>query len=480
MSGKRAIIDIGSNTVRLVVYNGPARAPVVLLNEKITPRLGRDVARDGVLSTRAMKQALEALARYAALLRLSGVEDVQTVATAASRDAANGADFIDAIAGLGLRPRLLSGVEEGQFSAVGVMAAFPGAHGIVADLGGGSLELVRIERNTLGQAISLPFGTLRLPEMRADGAEAFAKAVRKGLKAQAWSTGEGVPLYLVGGSLRAFALYAMHTRGWPLEDPHAFELAPQDAAGLSRELAEGKLDSAHLARVSSSRAATLPDASALLGALIAQIAPSRIVSSSWGLREGLLFAGLEPDVQALDPLLTGVSAFAERYSVDTMSALRMAEWIVPLFGPGEARLRQASALLSLAAMRTEPNLRAEEATDWALRKRWIGLDARGRALIAMAVLGATGRVEPGREFAGLVPKAELRNAAGWGLALRFCSRLTAGAPAALTDSRLERREGTLHLTLGERTRPLYAASAAKSFGALADHLGLEPAIRESA
>ena len=108
----RAIIDIGSNTVRLVIYGGPARAPDVLHNEKITARLGKGVAENGKLGGRATAAALASLARYRTLLDLKGITAIDVVATAAARDAANGPEFLQKIRALGLLPRLLSGEEE--------------------------------------------------------------------------------------------------------------------------------------------------------------------------------------------------------------------------------------------------------------------------------------------------------------------------------------------------------------------------------
>jgi exopolyphosphatase/guanosine-5'-triphosphate,3'-diphosphate pyrophosphatase len=165
----RGIIDIGSNTVRLVIFGGPPRAPAVLHNEKIQARLGKGVAETGRLSEKGMKLALTSLARYAAILRLHRVEDVQCVATAAVRDAPNGGEFLDRVRDLGLSPRLLSGEEEAVGSAHGVLSAFPGAHGIVGDLGGGSLELIDIADDRCTHGTSLPLGTLRLPALREEG-----------------------------------------------------------------------------------------------------------------------------------------------------------------------------------------------------------------------------------------------------------------------------------------------------------------------
>ena len=163
---QRAIIDIGSNTVRLVVYGGSPRAPTVLYNEKVAARLGREMAETGAMPADSIELAMRGLKRFALLLDDLGIEDVETVATAATREASNGPEFIAAIEELGLSPRVISGEEEACLSAHGVLGAFPGAKGVVADLGGGSLELVHIADNRTGDPVSLPLGTLRLPALR--------------------------------------------------------------------------------------------------------------------------------------------------------------------------------------------------------------------------------------------------------------------------------------------------------------------------
>ena len=148
----RAVIDIGSNTVRLVIYEGSRRAPETVWNEKVAARLGRDISTTGRIPQEAEDEALAALARYALIIQDLGIDDVQAVATAAARDAKNGQEFLAKVAALGLEPRLLSGEEEACISANGALGAFPGAHGVVADLGGGSLELVSIHSNECHQA----------------------------------------------------------------------------------------------------------------------------------------------------------------------------------------------------------------------------------------------------------------------------------------------------------------------------------------
>lgn len=475
MSSKRAIIDIGSNTIRLVVYNGPKRAPIVLLNEKVAPRFGKDVEEHGALSEGSVEVALDALARFAAIIEMLKVDDVQAVATAAVRDASNGEEFIAAVRDLGLDPRVLSGEEEACTSAMGVIAAFPDANGVMGDLGGGSLELTQIADKACGQSITLPFGTLRLPPLRATGDEAFAAHVKKSLKATGWKTKKAERLYIAGGSWRALALYAMHKADWPLEDPHDFVMQAEDAQALCTALAKDGATS-EVDRISSSRLASLPDAAALLGVLIDKLAPSRIVFSSWGLREGLLFTSLEPETQALDPVLSSITTFAEGYMVMPAQARRVDAWIadaLPAEDAPDASLRLAAALLALATMRGEPNMRADQAMNWALRKRWIGLDARGRAMLAMAVLANSKVLDPPDPLTQLAGDADLKLAAAWGLGIRLCRKLTGGAHDALKGTALRREKDALVLHFAHDALALNGNSVDKNLKRLADWLDMD-------
>lgn len=473
MSDRRAIIDIGSNTVRLVVYNGPPRAPVTLHNEKVNARLGRDLGKTGAIPDKALRLALTALERYAALLHLLDVAHVNCVATAAARDASNGPQFIASVRALGLSPRVLTGEEEARASATGVLAAFPGAKGVAADIGGGSLELVEIDGGIRPGGVTLPFGTLRLPDLRARGAVPFGAAVRAGLKKAGWNKGEGLPLYIVGGSWRALALQAMRDLDWPVDDPHGFELPAETALRLARRYAKGRPPHPD-PRISSSRLASLPDAAALMAQMILRLRPSHLVFSSWGLREGLLHAALPQHVQDEDPLLAGVAAFADPAFVSLDRARAIAQWTAPACADKrqDGSMRIAATLLAMSAMRNEPNMRTEEAMTWALRKRWIGLDMHGRAMLAMTVFANSGQTQAPDAFLRLATQEDLDRAIVWGLAVRLCRRLTTGNPAAMAQCQLERRGTALVLTLADGMRPLYSASLAKDLKALSERLGL--------
>lgn len=478
MSEPCAVIDIGSNTIRLVIYGGPPRAPAVLYNEKITARLGRSVAENGKLSDRAKGVALAALGRYATLARLRGIRDVQTVATAAVRDAANGPEFLEKVRALGLSPRLLSGEEEAITSAMGVAGAFPGAKGIVADLGGGSLEIVHVDGMNCEHGVSLPLGSLRLPQLRAAGAAKFGNRVRKMVHATEWQCAPGEALYLVGGSHRALARYAMLQTKWPLDDPHAFELSAEAAAKLCRGILRGKPPAA-VPGLTDSRVASLPDAAALLAALLREIHPSRVIFSSWGLREGLVFMALDRKVQAQDPLLTGVAAFAATMGIEAESAATVSNWTVnaaPGTRSGDERLRLAAVFLALAEQQVEPNLRAAQAMDWALQKRWIGVDDEGRAMIAAAMLANARRQAPA-DLLRLASSERLREAQAWGLAIRLCRRFSGVTRQALENSSLTVSGRKLVLSVKQPFAALYTDPVARDLLALAERLGLQPEFR---
>ena len=205
----RAIIDIGSNTVRLVLYGGSPRAPVVLFNEKVAARLGREIAETGRLAYAAVESAMGGLRRYALVLAELKIDTVDVVATAAVREAANGSHFVTMVEALGFSVRILSGEDEARISASGVLGAFPGAHGVVADLGGGSLELAMVAEGGSGLGTSLPLGTLRLPDHRGADQRETSANLQKMLQSADWIQHVEGALYLVGGTWRAMAVAAM-------------------------------------------------------------------------------------------------------------------------------------------------------------------------------------------------------------------------------------------------------------------------------
>jgi exopolyphosphatase/guanosine-5'-triphosphate,3'-diphosphate pyrophosphatase len=476
----RAVIDIGSNTVRLVVYSGPSRAPRTWFNEKVVAMLGRDLGTTGKIPKEAADLALEGLARFATIVTDLGLTDVQVVATAAAREAKNGEQFLDKVRALGLNVRLLTGEEEAQTAAAGVIGAFPGAHGVVADLGGGSLELVSIEKGQCHHGTSLPLGTLRLPKLRQKGMRGFNRAVEKALARAGWASEHPGPLYLVGGTWRAFAAYALKRQKHPLSDPHALSLDIATADKYAKRLARSEPGDLIAMGIPELRASSLPDAAAMLRIMLADLKPSALVVSSWGLREGLLFQKLSPAARNQDPLLAGIAHFAVPRGASITRAATIAGWTVEAAngdGNGSERLRLAATVLALAASQLEPNMRWRHAIDWALHKRWVGLDMPGRAQIAAALCGSFGKTDLPGDLRALATEAQLREAVAWGLAARLCRRVGAGAQISLLASRLERDRKRLVLTVDESRAALATDRVKGELAVLAGWLGLDHQLR---
>ncbi|MXO90962.1 Ppx/GppA family phosphatase [Pontixanthobacter aquaemixtae] len=478
---ERAIIDIGSNTVRLVVYGGSPRAPMTLFNEKVAAQLGREIAQTGRLADEAVDLAMRGLERYALLLRELKVQTVDVVATAAVRDASNGPDFVKAVDALGFAVRILPGEDEARISAMGILGAFPGAQGVVADLGGGSLELVLVGEEEVGKGTSLPLGTLRLPEhCGATPAETIDKLTAL-LSPAGWVEHVDGALYLVGGTWRAMAVVAMEARNYPLTDPHGFELPLDEAHSLAQMVAQAdpaKLNASP--RISSMRSENLPIAGLLLSSLLSLSQPEKVVFSSWGLREGVLFDELEPYARERDPLLAGVGEFAHSRGCPPTLATRVAGWTVgavPASSQGSERLRLSATMLALSSMQIEPNLRMEIAMDWALHKRWIAVDAAGRAMMAAAVSANGNHCEMPDSLYRLASEEKIEEAISWGLAIRLCRRLGARSNATFNVSDLRVDESRLVLSIEKSHRALFGIPSEKDMTLLADRLGLEPVMR---
>ncbi|HET9354860.1 MAG TPA: Ppx/GppA family phosphatase [Sphingomicrobium sp.] len=464
------IVDIGSNSVRFVVFAGTERVPSTLFNEKISPALGRGVQRDGRMEDEAMERALGALTRFAGLAADMKLARLHVVATAAVRDAANGAEFLAAIRKIGLKPKVLSGPEEAELAAFGVLSAIPDAKGIVADLGGGSLELVRVTDGAVGARVSLPLGVFRAGEL---GREALTRQIAESTADLSFPSGEA--LYLVGGSFRALARLDLADLEHPLPIIHQHRIDPERSEVLAKLLKTMPGEALRkITRLSSGRIEILPAARMVFDALVDVLRPSAAVASAFGLREGLLFRDLNPTKRAADPLLAAALEVGEMLGRFGDHGELIDRWIAPLFAddrPGEARIRRTACLMSDVAWNAHPDYRAERAVEMALHGNFVGIDAHGRALLGQAlshVFGNDYRLPPG--IAALLADDESARAAAWGRAIRLAQRLSGGAELGLKRSTLSIDATELLL---ETSDPIDSVgeSSAKRFNQLASALG---------
>jgi exopolyphosphatase / guanosine-5'-triphosphate,3'-diphosphate pyrophosphatase len=475
---RTAIIDIGSNSVRLVVYDGPRRIPFILFNEKVMAGLGASLARTGAIEPDAMERGLRAIGRFARLCRAMHVADVRCVATAAVRDATNGADFIARAQAMGLTVELLSGAQEAIGAAMGVLSGIPHADGIVGDLGGGSLELARVRGGAVEQTISLPLGVLRLPQIRAKGPRTLERYVTQMLDKAGWRPEPGLPFYMVGGSWRALARFDMQLTDFPLPVVHQYEMTAARAEQLTRIVSH--VDKARLKAIpamTGSRVPTMPDAAALLSVVVRQLKSSSLIVSAYGLREGLLYEILPDDIRQHDPLLIAAEAEGEAQARFRGHGDRIDRWIAPLFPDDDAagrRIRRAACLLADVSWRANPDFRAERGVEIALHSNWVGITACERAMLAQALhshFGGGLTPPPGLER--IATPELLHRAALWGLAIRLAQRLSGGVEGPLAVSRLERHDDRIDLHLREGDADFYGEAVDRRLRHLAQAMGLK-------
>ena len=480
---RRAIIDIGSNSIRLVVYGGALRAPTILYNEKFSAGLGRGVIATGRLDPDDSEAALKALARFAKLVKLMKVEALQVAATAAVRDASDGEEFIAKTRALGLPARILTGEEEAMASGLGVIAALPNANGIVVDLGGGSMELVRVGGGEVHESISLNLGILRVPELTAKGPDNLRKHLQKMVADIPWLwTANDLPLYLVGGSWRALARVHIHLNNAPLPVIGNYVIPCRDVAKLVQQMSGmSENDLLALPFLPPSRVPMLHDAAELLSALNDIISPSKMRICPFGLREGLLFQNLEHDIRAEDPLITGArfaSQIAERFPGYGDA---LANWLDVLF-PGEQRkllrLRHAACLLADLGWSSNPEFRALSGEELALHGNWIGVTAQDRTILATALYTTFGG--SGNDLERLAPLIKPHISARariWGLAIRLGHRLSGGATEALRKCPVRVEKGKLLLTISEDMAALDNAAIRGRLEKLAEALDLPAEVQ---
>lgn len=485
--GLNAIIDIGSNSVRLVVYQGLTRVPATLFNEKVMAGLGRGLAQNGRLTKGSMDEAVAALTRFAALARAMQVASLRTVATAAVREAANGADFIARVrAECGLEIEILSGEAEARGAALGVIAGIPDADGVVGDLGGGSLELVRVAGGEAHERVSLPIGSLRLDAVRKRDRRALAPFIRKALDQVGWAAaGKGRPFYMVGGSWRALSQLHLHWAGHPLPIIHQYAMPPNAPATLVRRLAQAEPATLKaIPGLSTSRLPSLPGAAMLLAAVVKRLGSSEVIASAYGLREGLLYGQLPADDRARDPLIEAARGEGARQGRFPEHGDMLFRWMDGLFGgegepASDRRLRLAACLLSDIAWRAHPDFRAERGVDTALHGNWVAVTPAERAALAQALHYCFGGANDAAVLTllqRLAPVPLLARARAWGLALRLGQRLTGGTAVALAGSRLVRDGATLVLAIDPAHVALVGEAVTRRLKLLATATGLEPRV----
>jgi len=477
---RQAVIDIGSNSVRLVVFEGLIRAPLPVFNERVLCGIGRDLAVTGALYEGGVDLALSSIERFVMISREIRAGEPDAVATAAVREARNGLQFVERVRErCGLEVRVLSGVDEARLSALGAMSAIPGADGVMGDLGGGSLELVVLNSGEIGESVTLPLGALRLMGMTPE--EQIA-AIDQAMESVPWLKNlKNKTFYAVGGAWRSLARIHMAQRDYPLRIVHQYQLTRSDANTLAGVISGLSLDSmARIEGVNKRRLESLPGAATVLSRLLKRIRPGQVMFLAGGLREGMLHERLSEHVRREDPLISQCREFAVRASRFGDTGDELGNWMAPIFD-GESRvhnrLRSAACLISDVAWRAHPSYRALQAFEEVLHAPFVGIDHAGRAFVALAVharYNGSADVSDTAAARTLIEPTEIGQAKLVGVCLRLGLTLSGGVAGVLARTRLEKSKAHVTLRMRRQDAQLSSELIERRLASVARFLDLAP------
>jgi exopolyphosphatase/guanosine-5'-triphosphate,3'-diphosphate pyrophosphatase len=437
------VIDIGSNSIRLVVYDNLSRAPFPRFNEKSFCALGAGLGEDGKFTDEAIARALHAISRFHAIANAMQVRRVDVLATEATRRAKNGSALVDAIReATGLETRILSGSEEATCTALGVISGFYQPKGLVGDIGGGSLEVAEVLGDHVGERMaSMPLGALPVMAMMSDGGakEQIDAILRENLPPLLTDP----VFYAIGGGWRALARIHLAMNNQPISVVHGYEIEAEEARALAKKIARMSADEiAALPDVPSRRVGTLSASALIMSRVLKNLKPERVVFSAYGLREGWLYSQLDADEQYRDPLLEGAQAIGLPVARVPDFSIALARWTDDLF-PGETqderRLRLSVCALTDMAWRDHAKVRATETFRRMLQFPFIGISHPERAYLAVAMMARYGGKVDDQvrsTVKELLSASELRKAEILGRVLLLGHRFSACVPEILEQARL--------------------------------------------
>ena len=477
------VVDVGSNSVRLVVFDGAARSPHYFYNEKIMAALGSGTAETGLLNPEGRARALSAIKRFQLLAQTMGTPPMMAVATAAVREASDGPDFCaEVLRETGLEIRVIDGVEEARLSAQGVLLGWPDASGIVCDIGGSSMELAEVDHGDIGARLTSELGPLRLQAIKSR--KRRRAHIRETVEQMVAQIGRQDRLYLVGGSWRAIARLDMERRDYPLHVMHEYRMTTKSIRSTLKWLELFDLNELRATvGLSDARMSLVPLAGEVLKELLRAIKPKEIAISSYGIREGMLYEQMPDALRHRDPLIEACH-FAEGKDARLPGFGNVLyDFLKPLFRsapPNRQRLIHAACLLADVNWRAHPDYRHEACFDSTTRASLGGLTHTGRIYVGLALLH---RYKNSREGSRLEPLVRLlapedvRQAEVLGKAMRFGSMIAASDASAMGELRWKPRKKHLQLRLPRHASGLFGEVAEARFNALANSLNAEASVK---
>ncbi|CRK74427.1 Exopolyphosphatase [Nereida ignava] len=478
------VIDVGSNSVRLVIFDGAARSPAYFYNEKIMCGLGAGLAETGHLNPEGRTRALAAILRFVKLAEGLGIPPLTTVATAAVREASDGLAFRDEVeAQTGLKLWIIDGKEEARLSAQGVLLGWPKSYGLVCDIGGASLELAELRDGRVGRRETSPLGPLKLRDIKGGkkGRKAHIEAVMDELHAKMGDQNDR--LFLVGGSWRAIARIDMERLGYPLHVLHEYRMTSKSVRATAEFVAGHDLEELRqLCGISGSRMALVPYALEVLKVLTSRFKPKDIAISSYGICEGMLYEQMPQRLRERDPLIEACRFAEDKDARMPGFGRTLYTFIKPLFRAlpdGRKRMVKAACLLHDVSWRAHPDYRAEVCFDTATRANLGGLKHAERVYLGLALLHRYRNNREGTRFeelSSLLPVEAQREAEILGKAIRFGAMLWMQADTPMGELKWYPKKKVLELVLSADAQPLYGEVAEARFMSLCSSLDATPQV----
>ncbi|MEO1638169.1 MAG: Ppx/GppA family phosphatase [Pseudomonadota bacterium] len=474
------VIDVGSNSVRLVVFDGAARSPAYFYNEKIMCALGAGLSQTGRLNPEGRVRALAAIRRFAALAQGMGIPPLTAVATAAVREASDGKDFQDdVLRETGIKLWVIDGVEEARLSAQGVLLGWPGSYGLVCDIGGSSMELADLSEGRVGRRVTSALGPLKLREIKG-GRKAVKAYVRETMEDLHQQMGgvTGMRLFLVGGSWRAIARVDMERRAYPLTVLHEYRMTARQISSTAEYIRKSDLQELrNRCNIADSRMSLVPLATIVLKELMRAFKPKDVAVSSYGIREGMLYEQMPRQLRERDPLIEACR-FAEAKDARLPGFGRVLyDFVKPLFPRANwqrKRIIKAACLLHDVSWRAHPDYRAEVTFDNATRANLGGLKHSERVFLGLALMNRysskmrSSRFEP---LFSMLTEAQIKEAEVLGRAMRLGAMLWLTADETPGTLQWRPKHSSLKLTLTQHAKPLFGEVAEARFNALAAAMG---------
>jgi exopolyphosphatase/guanosine-5'-triphosphate,3'-diphosphate pyrophosphatase len=457
-----AVIDVGSNSVRLLVARELTGAAFEVMDEeRFDARIGEG-QESGVLSDAGIERGLRALSIMAEVARSYAPAHIVAVGTEALRRAPNAATFIaEARRRTGLTVRVLSGYEEARAGYLGVINSTTLRNGYLLDIGGGSLELMRVEDRKLAAVTSAPLGAIYATEryFRTDPpSRRDVRALRKAVRQQ-FKVNEPLPdLYGAGGSVRNLARMVRARRQYPLRRLHGFAMGRPEISRLTRSLVTASADDRRkLAGISQNRIDILPAAAVVIDEVMNITGATQLIVSGQGLREGVLWEELRGGGSILDDVRSAsIAGLVSANGADPEEGERTARTAAILFQSatslhgldnGDQELLEFAARLSNLGMHVEFYNRDRHAEYLIHSGDLHGFSHREIVMLAAIVRCSTSGTPDLTPYARVVTVDDWKRAATLAAVLGAARAIHRRHPTSVTNVGAELTGGELHLTL---------------------------------